>query len=241
MVWGESSVGRDLAGDPETTARLTGLSRRIGADLLVNVDARAPSGGIHKTAVLIGPDGMLGSYQKVRLVPFGETVPLRPVLEPITRHTKAAAEDRRHGAGPAVLHTDGLTIGPLISFETTFPDLTRRQVLLGADLLAYQSSTSTFQGSWAQPQLAGMVAVRAVESGRPAVHAALSGVSSAFDARGRRLGWLPATERGALVLDVPLDSVETGYSRLGDWVPALAAVLLAAGAFRLTVRRARDG
>lgn len=241
VVWGESSVGRDLAGDPETTARLTGLSRRIGADLLVNVDARAPSGGIHKTAVLIGPDGMLGSYQKVRLVPFGETVPLRPVLEPITRHTKAAVEDRRHGAGPAVLHTDGLTIGPLISFETTFPDLTRRQVLLGADLLAYQSSTSTFQGSWAQPQLAGMVAVRAVESGRPAVHAALSGVSSAFDARGRRLGWLPATERGALVLDVPLDSVETGYSRLGDWVPALAAVLLAAGAFRLTVRRARDG
>lgn len=241
VVWGESSVGRDLVSHPETLAGLTELSRRVDAPLLVNVDAPAPSGGIYKSAVLIGPDGALGSSQKSRLVPFGEQVPLRAVLEPITRHTGAAAEDRRRGAGPAVLHTDGLTIGPLISFETTFPDLTRRQVQSGADLLVYQSSTSTYQGSWAQPQLAGMVAVRAVESGRPAVHAALSGVSSAFDARGRQLGWLPADVRGVTVVEVPLTAFPTGYLRLGDWVLALAALILAGAGIRITVRRAQDG
>ncbi|MGV0838285.1 apolipoprotein N-acyltransferase [Mycolicibacterium thermoresistibile] len=237
VVWGESSVGQDLASHPETLARLTELSRLVDAELLVNVDAPAPSGGIYKSAVLIGPDGIVDTYQKVRLVPFGEQVPLRPLLDPIIRHTDAAAEDRRRGAGPAVLHTDALTIGPLISFETTFPDLTRRQVLLGADLLAYQSSTSTYQGSWAQPQLAAMVAVRAVESGRPAVHAGLSGVSSAFDARGRQLAWLPADVRGATVVEVPLTTVDTGYRRLGDWPLAVAAVVLAGAGIRMTVRR----
>ncbi|MGH3678395.1 MAG: apolipoprotein N-acyltransferase [Mycobacterium sp.] len=228
VVWGESSVGVDLASHPDVMARLAELSRRIGADLLVNVDARAPGGGIYKSSVLIGPDGARGSYAKTRLVPFGEYVPLRPLLGWATRHTKAAAEDRRRGEGPVVLHTDSLAVGPLISFEATFSDLPRREVQLGAELLAYQSSTSTYQGTWAQPQLASMAAVHAVEVGHPAVHAGLSGVSSAFDARGRELGWFPATNRGALVVNVPLGSRTTVYQRFGDWVIVLALLTFTA-------------
>ena len=105
-----------------------------------------------------------------------------------------------------MLHTDSIAIGPLISFEATFSDLPRREVQLGAQLLVYQSSTSTFQGSWAQPQLAAQAAVHAVELGRPAVHAGLSGVSAAFDARGRELAWCPSTYRGVMVVEVPLGS-----------------------------------
>jgi apolipoprotein N-acyltransferase len=222
VVWGESSVGVDLTSHPETLARLAELSRRVGADLLVNVDARTPAGGIYKSSVLIGPGGARGSYSKTRLVPFGEYVPLRPLFGWAARHTKAAAEDRRRGVGPVVLNAGSLAIGPLISFEATFSDLARREVQLGAELLAYQSSTSTFQGSWAQPQLASMVAVHAVEVGHPAVHAGLSGVSSAFDARGWKLGWFPSHDRGVLVVEVPLGSHSTVYQRLGDWVIALA-------------------
>ncbi len=123
VVWGESSVGVDLSSHPDVLARLAGLSRRIGADLLVNVDAPAPSGGIYKTSVLIGPNGSLGAYRKVRLVPFGEYVPLRPLLGWITRHTKAAAQDRRRGSHPGVLHAGSLTLGPLVSYEANFSDL----------------------------------------------------------------------------------------------------------------------
>jgi apolipoprotein N-acyltransferase len=226
VVWGESSVAQDLTSHREVLARLADLSRQVGADLLVNVDAPAPGGGIYKSAVLVGERGELGMYQKTRLVPFGEYVPLRPLFGWATRHSKAAAEDRQRGTGPVVLHLDRVEIGPLISYETTFSDLARREAQLGANLLVYQSSTSTFQGTWAQPQLAGQPAVRAVEVGRPAVHVALSGDSSAFDARGRRLVWCPSDYRGVIVVDVPLGSGTTLYQRLGDWVPVLAFMVL---------------
>ena len=108
VVWGESSVGVDLTGQPEAMTRLADLSRRVGADLLVNVDARDRTGGIHKSSVLIGPNGSRGAYSKTRLVPFGEYVPLRPLLGWATRHTKAAAEDRRRGSEQVVLHTGRL-------------------------------------------------------------------------------------------------------------------------------------
>lgn len=243
VVWGESSVGVDLATHPDVVTRLTELSRRLGAYVLVNVDAPAPTGGIRKSSVLIGPDGPQGSYQKTRLVPFGEYVPLRQLLGPIARRTDAAAEDRQRGSGPVVLNAGPLALGPLISFETTFSDLARRQVQLGAELLVYQSSTSSFQGSWAQPQLASKVAVHAVEVGRTAVHAGLSGDSAAFDARGRTLTWCPSSYRGATVVDVPLTFGTTMYTRLGDWVLALAFSITSVAGIRtmLRWRRRRRG
>ena len=227
VVWAESSVAQDLTSHPEVLARLAELSRQVGADLMVNVDAPTPGGGIYKSAVLVGEHGELGSYQKTRLVPFGEYVPLRPLFGWITRHTKAAGEDRQRGSGPVVLHAGVLSIGPLVSYEATFPDLARREAQLGAELLVYQSSTSSFQGSWAQPQLAAQPAVRAAEVGRPAVHVGLSGDSSAFDARGRRLLWLPSDYRGVAVVNVPLASSTTLYQRWGNWVPVTAFVILA--------------
>ena len=236
VVWGESSVGVDLAAHPEVMTRLTGLSRQLGAHLLVNVDAPSLDGGIHKSSVLIGPGGPTGSYQKTRLVPFGEYVPLRQLLGPIIRHTKAAAEDRRRGSGPVVLHADSLSIGALISYETTFSDLARREAQLGADMLVYQSSTSTFQGTWAQPQLASQTAVRAVEVGRPAVQAATSGDCAAFTARGQELAWSPPSYRGATVIDVPLASGTTIYQRFGEWIVAVAFAILAATAVTTALR-----
>jgi apolipoprotein N-acyltransferase len=252
VVWGESSVGVDITSRPDAMTRMAALSQRVGADLLVNVDARDRTGGISKSSVLIGPNGSRGAYSKTRLVPFGEYVPLRPLLGWAIRHTEAAAEDRRRGSGQVVLHTgrpagvdrggpiEGLAIGPLISFETTFSDLPRREVQLGAQLLTYQSSTSTFQGTWAQAQLASQAAVHAAEVGHPAVHTGLSGVSSAFDARGRQLAWYPAAERGAIVVDVPLDAHTTAFQRLGNWVLVFAFSILAGATAVATVRSRQD-
>jgi apolipoprotein N-acyltransferase len=240
VVWGESSIGRDPAANPGDVARLAAASRAAAAPVLANVDAqRAAGGGIYKSALLVGPAGVLGSYDKMRLVPFGEYVPLRPLLGWVTRLTDAAAVDRHRGARLAVLDAAGLAVGPLVCFESAFPDLTRNLAAGGAELVVVQTADTTFQGSWGLDQHASLTAVRAVEAGRPVVQAALSGTSAAFDARGRRLAWAPGSWRGAGTVELPLSGERTPYVRVGDVVPVACGLALVVGAVVGLRRRAR--
>jgi apolipoprotein N-acyltransferase len=231
VVWGQSSVSLDPARRPDVDLALRRAAAGVGADLLVNVDAAGPSGRIAKSAYQYGPDGVADVYVKQRLAPFGEYIPLRPVLGWIAGHTDAAERDRVTGPGLTVFEVAGRRVGPLISYESTFPDMRRGLARLGADLTIVQGSLTTFHGSWAHAQQASFEALRAVESGRPAVLVELDGTSAAFDPRGRRLAWYPPEFRGAFVVDVPLSAEQTPYVRLGEWVPALSGgIMLGAGA-----------
>lgn len=248
VVWGESSVGFDLTERPDIVARLERLSRDAGADLLVNVDSRRGlRSGIYKSSVLITPSGISDTYDKMRLVPFGEYIPLRFAFGWAARITEAAAEDRRRGEDLAVFRTGGLRVGPLVCFESAFPDMSRNLANRDVDLIVIQSATSTFQQSWAPAQHASLAALRAVETGRPVVHATLTGETSAFDAEGGRLARLSTSDRGWIVVTIPLDHATTLYDRVGDWVPmASLGVLILAGvmiAFRratIEPRRAQE-
>jgi apolipoprotein N-acyltransferase len=238
VAWGESSLGRDPSANPGDVARLAATARAAGAPVLAGVDAqRAGEGGIYKSALLVGPDGVLGSYDKMRLVPFGEYVPLRPLLGWVTRFTDAAAVDRHRGTHLAVLDAGGLAVGPLICFESAFPDLARNLAARGAEVVVVQTADTTFQGSWGQDQHASLSAVRAVEAGRPVLQAAISGTSAAFDARGRRLAWAPGSFRGAAVVTLPLTTERTPYVRVGDVVPVACGLALAVGAAVAAARR----
>ncbi|MCX5055184.1 MULTISPECIES: apolipoprotein N-acyltransferase [unclassified Streptomyces] len=231
VVWGESSVGFDLGDRPDLAKRIAALSRGTGADILVNVDARrSDRPGIYKSSVLVGPDGLTGDrYDKMRLVPFGEYVPFRSALGWATSVGKAADEDRRRGTEQVVMNVGhGLRVGPMVCFESAFPDMSRHLVDDGADVLIAQSSTSSFQHSWAPEQHASLAALRAAETGRPMVHATLTGVSAVYGASGQRLGsWLGTGSSSAEVFDIPLAHGTTAYVRYGDW-PVHGALLILA-------------
>jgi apolipoprotein N-acyltransferase len=233
IVWGQSSVGFDPEHEPWVRERLVAAAAAAGTDVLVNVDARRPNGRISKSAVLITAAGPAASYDKMRLVPFGEYIPLRPVFGWVADFTEAAAEDRVPGGKPTLMTSAGVNFGPVISYESTFPDLRRQLARMDAELTIVQAAATTFQGSWAQPQQASFEAVRAVESGRPAVLVAVSGTSAGFDARGRLLGWVPADQVRAFLIEVPLSQEQTLFVRAGDWVPGLSlvAVAVVAGAW----------
>jgi apolipoprotein N-acyltransferase len=240
VVWGESSVTVDLDRRPDLVRRLVALGH---LPLLVNEDAADAQGRISKTAILIGPHGIEARYTKTRLVPFGEYIPLRHELGWLTDISKAAKQNRVPGTGVRTMPAK-VTFAPLICFEAAFPDLGRAVVAHGARLIVYQSSTSTFQGSWAPPQQASLGALRAAETGRPVVQAALTGVSVAFDARGRRLAWLDTDRRGTVTVSVsaPPESLETIYDRSGDIVALLALLITAITAAGPTRRAAsRNG
>ncbi|MFF8595970.1 apolipoprotein N-acyltransferase [Streptomyces sp. NPDC015220] len=232
VVWGESSVGFDLTDRPDLARRIAALSRATGADVLVNVDARrSDRPGIYKSSVLVGPHGPTGArYDKMRLVPFGEYVPARSLLGWATSVGKAAGEDRGRGTRQVVMDVGhGLRVGPLVCFETAFPDMSRHLARDGAEVLLAQSSTATFQHSWAPAQHASLAALRAAETGRPMVHATLTGVSAVYGPDGRRVGpWLGTDAGAARVYDVPTARGLTPYVRIGDWPVHAALLVLAA-------------
>jgi len=242
IVWGESSVAVDLS-LPSSAPRLRQLERLSAADdaqLLVNQDSIAPDGDHSKVALLIGSNGIDGRYVKTRLVPFGEYIPFRQELGWLTKISKAASQNMVPGPGAHVLQVTTpagppLTIGVLICFESAFPDMSRVDTDHGAQLIVYQTSDSTWQAGWewAQPQHAALSALRAAETGRPVVQAALTGDSVAFDPRGRLLAWKGSNFRGVAIvrLGLPPASARTLYDRLGDYVPwtAVAIAALAAG------------
>jgi apolipoprotein N-acyltransferase len=139
------------------------------------------------------------------------------------------------------MDTGTLRFGPLVCFETAFPDMSRHLAGDGAQLLVAQSSTSSFQDSWAPAQHASLAALRAAESWRPMVHATLTGISAVYGADGREVGGRIGTSGStSAVYEVPLASGISPYVRFGDWVPRLALLLvLAAGGYeaRRLVRR----
>ena len=246
IVWGESSIAQDLTlpASAGLLQRIEALSAQDGADILVSQDATAPGKGHEKWAVLVGPSGIKGIYIKTRLVPFGEYIPFRQQLGWLTKVSKAAGSNMVPGTGAHLLTaTDRagrpLPIGVLVCFESAFPDMSRVTADQGAQLIVYQSATSTFQGTWGPDQHASLGALRAAETGRPAVQAALTGDSVAFDARGRQLAWLDQSGRGVVTvrLSLPAATARTFYDQAGDYVMWAGVAVAALAALVMLGRR----
>jgi apolipoprotein N-acyltransferase len=243
IVWGESSIGYDLRFHHALLSQLRELSATAGAPILVNQDSFTPAGK-SKVAVLVDAGGIVATYTKTRLVPFGEYIPFRQQLGWLTRISRAAPSNMIPGDGARVMTATlpgghPLKLGVLICFEAAFPDMSRANTRHGAQLMVYQTSDSTFQDSWAPAQHASLSAVRAAETGRPVVQAALTGVSAAFDAQGRQLAWLGTGQSGvALVrLDLMPATHFTPFDHIGDTVPwAAIAICIAAALIALNRR-----
>jgi apolipoprotein N-acyltransferase len=227
IVWGESSIAEDLTlpSNGALLRQIEALSAQDGTEILVSQDAIVPGKGHEKWAVLVSSSGIKGIYVKTRLVPFGEYIPFRQQLGWLTDISKAASSNMAPGPGAHLLMaTDRagrpLPIGVLVCFESAFPDMSRVEADQGAQLIVYQSSTPTFQGTWGPDQHASLAALRAAETGRPVVQAALTGDTVAFDARGRQLVWLGQDSHGVVSvrLELPAATARTFYDKAGDYV-----------------------
>jgi apolipoprotein N-acyltransferase len=252
IVWGESSVAYDLSVDHGLLKQIEKLSAEDHAEILANQDSDVPGPtpsdtGQEKVAVLVSPSGIQGTYAKTRLVPFGEYIPFRNQLGWLTSISKAASSNMISGTGAHTLTVtttnDGqpLKIGVLICFESAFPDMSRVEAEQGAQVIVYQSSTSTFQGTWGPDQHGSLAALRAAETGRPVVQAALTGDTVAFDARGRQIAWLGQDGSGVITvrLGLPAAADLTFYDQAGDYVMWTGVAVTGLAALVLIVRRRR--
>ncbi len=151
-----------------------------------------------------GYDGSWSYVDKTRLVIFGEFVPGRGVI-PFLDKFDLPSGDISPGETPIhPMRVGTVNVGPLVCFEGLFPDLSYRQSLLGAQLLAVISVDDWFMGTAAPDQLRAGSIWRAIETGLPMVRAASNGYTVIADGQGRVLAQAPLQCRTEITASVPV-------------------------------------
>jgi len=186
------------------------------------------------------PDGLdeLASYDKFRLVPFGEFVPLAPVFNRLgLKSLVQDGEPFTPGPRPAPITIDGLPrVQPLICYEILFPGLATDRG--GRPAWIVNVSDDAWYGRTSGPlQHLNMAGYRAIEQGLPIVRSTPTGVSAIIDAYGRTRASLGLGQAGVIDGQLPAALAPTLYSRWGDmpFLIAIAGIILAA-AIRLGFR-----
>jgi apolipoprotein N-acyltransferase len=164
-------------------------------------------------------------YRKRHLVPFGETIPLEPVLGWFIRKLLAIplASQARGESNPAPLELAGQRVAVNICYEDAFGADLRRQAR-DATLLVNVTNDAWYGRSIAALQHNQIASMRAVESGRPLLRATNTGITSAIGYDGRELARLPWFARGILEVEISGRQGSTPYADWGD-VPAGAVAL----------------
>jgi apolipoprotein N-acyltransferase len=179
------------------------------------------------SAVVVQPDGAVGaSYDKIRLVPFGEYVPLRRLLFFVDPMVQGAIADFAPGTRRAPLPTPAGPAATFICYEAIFPDLVRA-LAREAAFMVNITNDAWFGKSAAPRQHLAMAAFRAAENRRWLVRAANTGISALVDPWGRVRASAPLEVRAVLRGAVEPRADRSPFSRVGDVAGIACAILTA--------------
>ena len=196
--------------------------------------------GAYNSIVAIGPGGRIaGRYDKAHLVPYGEYLPMRTLLEPLGL-SRLVAGSIDFLAGPGARTIDlgpwgeaGMQICYEIVFSGEVVDPRNRPDYI------FNPSNDGWFGVWGPPQHLAQARMRAIEEGLPVLRATTTGISAVIDARGvvrDRIGRDRAARIDGLV---PPPAAPTPFAQLGHWLTALWAGLLALASLVASRRRQR--
>jgi len=207
--------------DPGYLARLAGIARRNGGDLLLGVAYREPPRSYYNSVVSLGT-ARPQLYHKYHLVPFGEFVP--PGFDWVMSRLDIPMSNFSRGTlAPPPLEVAGQRVAVNICYEDVFGEEIAAR-LPEATLLINVSNVAWFGDSLAPAQHLQMARLRAVETGRMHLTATNTGVTAAIDRDGSVLGYLPPYTEGRLEVRAQGYAGTTPYARLRDW-PILALCL----------------
>ncbi|MET1003460.1 MAG: apolipoprotein N-acyltransferase [Acidimicrobiia bacterium] len=229
IIFPESSMDADPRIDPELARQLAAVAREHDAWVLTNAVVDAPDGRAVNLNLLYGPDGELqDTYAKRHLVPYGEYVKFRDQLE-WTGAPDEIPRDFMPGDRSGVFEIAGHEVATVICFESAFGYEIRPLVAdEGAETIVVSTNNRSYRRSANSAQHVALGQIRAAETGRPVVHAAISGISALIDSDGRVLARTELFERTVLQGAVITTTGETLYVRFGDWI-ILVALLGVAG------------
>lgn len=234
LEWGYPAVYYDRS-PAAARARLTALMNPgdlmlLGA-LKLELDKTGDVIGARNAVMTVHADGTLGArYDKAHLVPYGEYLPMRPILSAIGLSRLAPGDiDFWPGPGPRTLDLGafgraGLQICYEIIFSGQVVDRDHRPDFI------FNPSNDAWFGAWGPPQHLAQARLRAIEEGLPVVRATPTGISAVIDADGRVRESLPMHAAGRIDTIVPPAHAPTLFARYGNILPVGFALLLLAAA-----------
>lgn len=247
LIWPEAATPRALFDNEDIKAEVVGILGKLKTNFLLG-SVRFFGPDAFNSAVLLDAKGQVQLYDKMHLVPFGEYVPLRHSFPLFAWLVGAQVpSDFAAGTEPIVMTLAGkpYRLGPLICFEDTVGDLTRRFAKAGAELLVTITNDGWFRHSAASRQHLANAVFRCAETKLPLVRVANTGVTCFID----RYGHLARTledhgdtfVEGCLYGTVPirLQPPQTFYTRYGDLFAMLCffGALLSIRTHLFTTRR----
>jgi apolipoprotein N-acyltransferase len=208
------------------------LARELGKPILFGAPALVVSddriAGFANRAYLVSAQGEVAAwYDKIQLVPFGEYVPARGVLGYFVNRIVAGMGDMIPGKQQTLFEVNGAKLSVLICYESIFPDLARRSVKEGADVMVNITNDAWYGASSAPYQLLAMAAMRSVETKVPMIRVANTGISAIILNDGRITATTPLFKRGTELEDVSWHPMRTLYTMVGDLFAEICLLLTA--------------
>ncbi|KXU36093.1 acyltransferase [Cephaloticoccus capnophilus] len=246
ILWPEAVTPWAVQGEPRARDFVSTLALRARVPLVLGSIAieeadRADEAWFNAVLIATPEGGVSPSfYAKRRLVPFGEYVPLRPLLGWLSKVVPVGDDFARgHDPHPLILPMQrGIAVlGPLICYEDTYPQLARASVRSGAEILTVHTNNGWFGEDGAAVQHAAHAVLRAIETRRPLVRVGNSGWSGWIDEFGNVREMMADAEgsiyyRGVKTISVSRDmrwaDRQSVYVRYGDWFVLMSAVLASA-------------
>jgi apolipoprotein N-acyltransferase len=230
VVWPEASCPFFLFRQWPQTYRILSLSMGNEVSLVVGSPAYEEE-KFYNRAWLLRNGRIISYYDKVHLVPFGEYLPLSEYLKPLFGGLTREVSD--FSAGDRIRPMEDL--GPMICFESIFPDISRELCRQGSTLLVNISNDAWFK-TWSTPeQLLQITCFRAIETRRWIIRSVNHGISAFINPYGKVAGRIGLLKEGVMVQTVAKNSSLSFYVRFGPIIPLLWGILVLIGA--LTMRR----
>ena len=230
VIWPESPMYFSYGSDGLLRERIANFAKQHQTFMLLNSQEVAPNDGLYNSAVLINEEGKLVSqYDKIRLLPFGEYVPL-PRWLPGAGLITAIVGDFTPGTEYRQMQIGPVRAGTFICIESAYPYIARQFTRDGADVLINISNDGYLGPTAVLRQHLANAVFRAVENGRPVLRVTNTGITAFITERGEVTDSTSTYRHDVRVWSVVRSpKSQTFYASVGDlfvWTCVVSSLLV---------------
>ncbi len=238
VIWPESPMNFTYANDSQLRETVARFATSNHTSVLFNSLEPAPAGGAYNAAVMVDEEGrVVAQYDKIRLLPFGEYVPL-PRWLPGANLIPVMVGDFTPGSNYQLMPLGEAQTGVFICFEAAFPSIARKFSADGADVLVNISNDGYLGRTPVMRQHLANAIFRAVENSRAVLRVTNTGITAYIDERGNvkdaTEGFEPAVRTWTIGRATGGKTFYTKHGDLFAGACAALSILVLATSFKLS-------